>query len=289
MGDFRFIQIPNLDTWVISAPKRSKRFNKKGICVFCAGNESSLEKETYRIGGEKNDSKWLVRVVENKYPFTPIHDIVILTPDHVKKISEITLAQTRLGFEAYVNRFNAYKDKGTVCIFGNSGRDAGESIGHPHTQIAVVPENIKIEVPKLEKDIDYWGEHFIVSEFEMICPPYSQWPDETWIVPLERGKTFGEVTFKEIESLSYVWSRLIKIFEIRHGNKFPHNFYIYPYKDWYLRIIPRVKSLGGFEISTGIFVNTQNPRGTMEFIRKHFAETEEKKIRKSRAKYRRGV
>lgn len=297
MADFKFIKIPNLEEWVINAPKRAKRFyRKRKTCVFCQDNESSLERETYRIpalpagrGKEENSAKWLVRVVKNKYPFSPIHDIVILTPDHVKKISEIKLTQTRLGFEAFVNRFNAYKNKGTVVIFGNSGKDAGESIGHPHAQIAVVPKNVDIKVPKLERNINYWGESFKVGEFEMICPPYSQWPDEIWIVPNDRGRSFGEITYKEIESLSYIWNRLIKIFEVRHGNKFPYNFYIYPYKDWYLRIIPRAKSIGGFEISTGIFVNTQNPRETMEFIRKHFLESEEKIIKKNKAKYRRGV
>lgn len=296
MGDFKFIKIPNLDLWVVNAPKRAMHPHKKGKCVFCPGNEGALEKETYRIpaspaggGGEDNDSNWKIRVVKNRFPFAPIHDIVILTPDHIKKISEISIDQTCLGLEVYVNRYNAYKEKGTVVIFGNSGRDSGASMEHPHAQIAVVPKNIKIEVPKLEKNIDYWGEHFIIGEFEMICPPYSQWPDEVWIVPCDRDKTFGEVSFQEIESLAYIWHRLICIFEIRHGMRFPHNFYIYPYKDWYLRIIPRYKSLGGFEISTGIFVNTQDPRETMEFIKAHFAETEEEIIRKSRAKYRRGV
>jgi UDPglucose--hexose-1-phosphate uridylyltransferase len=288
-NNFHFLKIPNLGKWVISAPKRAKRPRLKGRkCVFCPGDEQ-IEKDCYRIGGEDHDKNWKVRVIKNKYPFTPIHDIVVLTPEHINHFSDISVEQTRFGIEAYVNRYNAYKDKGTVVIFGNSGHDAGESIGHPHAQIAVPPKNITIQTPKLEKNIDYWGEHFKIGGFEMICPPYSEWPDETWIVPLERGKTFGEISFSEIESLSYVWNRLIKIFEIRHGNKFPHNFYIYPYEDWYLRLIPRAKIPGGFEISTGIFVNTQNPRETMEFIKDHFAESEEKMIKKARARYRRGV
>jgi len=44
------------------------------------------------------------------------------------------------------------------------------------------------------------------------------------------------------------------------GADFPFNFYIYPGGDWYLRLIPRVKTPGGFEIGTGILVNTTDPK-----------------------------
>lgn len=289
MPDFKLVKIPNFENFIISAPKRARRPDLHGrSCVFCPGNGHD-DTEVYRIGGEKNDQKWDIRVISNKYPFAPIHDVVVLTPEHIKLLSDVPLGQFRLGIEAYVNRYNTYKDRGSVCIFGNSGREAGESIGHPHAQIAVIPENIELSIPKLERDLDYRQEHFKVGEFLITCPPYSQFPDETWIVPLERRKTFGEATYKEIESLSYVWQRLLKIMVLRHGGRFPHNFYIYPYKDWYIRIIPRDKLPGGFEMMTGIYVNTQDPKETMEFVKEHFAEADEKKIRKNRAKYRRGV
>lgn len=292
MPDFSFIKIPNLEQWVISAPKRAHRpvTGKKTSCVFCPKDDpNDTEEEQFRIGGEKGDPHWKIRIVSNKYPFAPIHDVVVLTPEHLKSLSQATVEQMRLGIEAYVNRYNTYKKHGNVTIFGNSGHDAGESIGHPHAQIAVTPKNIDLVVPKLEKNVHYRAEYFDIGEFEIVCPPYSQWPDEMWIIPHYRGKTFGEITYKEIENLSYIWLRLITIFEIRHGHKFPHNFYIYPFEDWYLRILPRAKIPGGFEIATGIFVNTQDPKETMEFIKTHFAETEESKIKKNRARYRKGV
>lgn len=290
MADFRFIKIPNLDLWVISAPKRATRptIDGKKYCVFCPGNEDR-DPEVYRIGGEPGDKNWQIRVMPNKYPFAPIHEVVVLSPNHKETLAQEHVSQFRLGIETYVNRYNAHKKHGSVVIFGNSGHDAGESIGHAHAQIAVVPENVELQVPKLEHFISHTDEFFKIGEFQVICPPYSQWPDEVWIVPVERKKTFGDIAYKEIESLAYVWHRLIKIFEIRHGHKFPHNFYIYPHKDWYVRILPRAKIAGGFEIATGIFVNTEDPKDTMKFIKEHFAETEEEKIKKSKARYRRGV
>lgn len=292
MSDFKFVEIPNLEQWIILAPKRSKRLNrkiKKGkSCPFCEEN-GKREKELFRIGGEDGDPNWLIRVIPNKFPFAPIHEIVIQTRDHDKHFHDFSIDEIKLVFEAYVNRYNKLKSEGTVCIFANSGGSAGESISHAHAQIAVIPKNIPIVVPKLEKDLEYRGENFSVGEFLLVSPPYSQWPDEVWIVPKRRDRKFGEIEFEEIENLAFIMKRLIRIFEIRHGFEYPYNYYIYPYRDWYLRIIPRAKIPGGFEIATGIFVNTQDPSETMKFIKDHFYDEEEEKIKKSKARYRKGV
>lgn len=293
MSDFRFINIPSLENWIILAPKRAKRPDVEGksakkICPFCVGNEAR-DPSVFRIGGEGDDKQWSVRVVKNKFPFAPIHEVIIHTPDHKQSISEISVEHVKLVIETFVNRFNTHLRSGTVCIFSNSGHDAGESISHSHTQLAVVPKEVPVVVPSLEEFLNYRGESLTLKDFTLVCPPYSQWPDEVWIVPLDRGKLFGEITYEEMENLAYVLRRLVYIFEARHGEDFPYNFYIYPHRDWYLRIMPRAKIAGGFEIATGIFVNTQDPQDTMEFIKKHFAESEKEKIRKSRARYRRGV
>lgn len=292
MADFKFLRIPNLESWVVLAPRRAHRpgqgHDHIKVCPFCPGHEDKSP-EVYRIGGETGDSKWAVRVISNKYPFAPIHEVVIHTPEHEKTLSVMSLEQIRLIIETYVNRFNTHVKEGAVCIFGNTGHDAGESIMHPHSQIAVVPKDVQVVVPRLEQDPLYRGEFLRVSDFDLICPPYSQWPDEVWVVPNERGRLFGEIRYEEIESFSYILKRLVRIFELRHGNNFPYNFYIYPFHDWYLRIMPRAKIAGGFEIATGIFVNTQEPKETMQFIKDHFYEEEDEKIRMNKAEYRKGV
>ncbi|OIP57582.1 MAG: hypothetical protein COX79_02330 [Candidatus Levybacteria bacterium CG_4_10_14_0_2_um_filter_36_16] len=292
MSDYKFVNIPSLENWVILAPKRSKRPDihekKKKLCPFCVGNEKK-DPDVYRIGGEGLDQNWSVRVVKNKYPFAPIHEVIIHSPQHIEHLTDLPLSQIQLVIEAFVNRFNAHIKEGTVIIFGNSGHDAGESIGHTHSQLAVVPRDVPVVVPRLEEILDYTGEHFMVKDFKLICPPYSQWPDEVWIIPTARGKIFSEITFEEIESLSYVLKHLLRILAARHGHEFPYNFYIYPYRDWYLRIMPRAKIAGGFEMATGIFVNTQDPRDTMKFIKQHFFEEDEEKIKINKAEYRKGV
>ena len=154
---------------------------------------------------------------------------------------------------------------------------------HPHTQLAVVPFDVKMDIPRLAGDGDI---HNVAKGqmnqetkyFTLFCPKSSQWPDETWIAPKQRGRAFGEITNEETKDISFILSRIIYILRLRHGDEFSYNFYIYPGGDWYIRIIPRVKVLGGFEIGTGIYVNTQYPQETIMFIKEHFEYPNEEKI-----------
>ena len=278
MSDFQFLQNPLSKKWVILSPRRAKRPDvAKGIepvCPFCVGKESG-EKETYRVGGVLGDSNWQIRVIHNKFPFAPIHEVIIHSPDHQKNFGELPLATVELILKTYRQRYNTYVKKGQVYIFHNRQEKGGESLPHPHTQLAVVPEEIRLDIPRLATPAEMSfaavdQEVHATNHFVIFCPRTSQWPDEVWIAPKARGRAFGEIEDTEITDLAFVLSRLIKIFDLRHGLEFPFNFYIYPGGDWYLRIIPRVKVLGGFEVGTGIFINTQDPKETIAFIKELF-------------------
>ncbi|MBI2613491.1 MAG: hypothetical protein HYW62_01870 [Candidatus Levybacteria bacterium] len=294
MADFEFLQNPLSKKWVILSPRRAKRPDIANgiepVCPFCLGKESK-EKEIYRVGGKQGDNNWQIRVVNNKYPFAPIHEIIIHSPDHHKNFGELSLESTELILQTYRQRYNTHQKNGQVYIFHNRQEKAGESLPHPHTQIAVVPFDVKLDIPRLatpeEMALATEGQQVHgTHRFVIFCPRTSQWPDEVWIAPKERGRAFGEIKDIEIKDLAFVLSRLIKIFDLRHGLEFPFNFYIYPGGDWYLRIIPRVKVLGGFEIGTGVFINTQDPRETIVFIKEHFDKPDEEKIKTvHRAKY----
>lgn len=278
--DFKLIQNPVTKSWVISAPRRAKRPDEaKGVepvCPFCIGREAN-EEEVYRVGGESGDSKWQIRVLPNKFPFAPIHEVIIHSPDHHKSFDELPLSQSELILKTFRQRFQTHQDKGQVYIFHNHGERGGESLPHPHSQLAVIPEHVKMDIPRLHVSSE--GEFQETIHFMLSCPATSQWPDEVWVFPKKRGRVFSEITDEEIKDFAKTLYRLIQIFDLRHGHEFPFNFYIYPGGDWYLRLIPRVKTLGGFELGTGVYVNTQDPKETMSFIREHFESPNEEKIR----------
>jgi len=289
---FSFLQNKISKKWVISAPKRAKRPDiangTEPPCPFCPGKEGD-EDEYYRIGGENGDAHWKVRVIPNKFPFTPHHELVLNSPDHHISFDEFSVDQINLIFQAYKHRFNEHHHKGQVYIFHNHGQKAGESIPHSHTQVAVVPEKVYLDLPRLQNVSEDEKSAVESKHFFVFCPHFSVWPDEVWIAPKRKGLLFGEINKDEIDDLSGVFSTLIKIMTARHGGEFPYNFYIYPGGDWYMRLIPREKVTGGFEVGTGVFVNTQNPQETMEFLKEHFKEPNFEKIKKEhQADYHRG-
>ena len=350
VADFQFLKNPVFHNWVILAPRRAKRPDvgngTEPVCPFCPGREGD-EQEVYRVSKSeyqstkletnpndqntkskknsnlensnlKNSGDWLVRVLPNRFPFAPIHEVIIHSPDHHANFGELPVSQVELILQTYRNRYKAHQKKGEVYIFHNRGEAAGESLPHPHTQLAVVPFDVKMDIPRLDpfaspgfapvpqtvsemksrgarsgfarQKRETQSPMVETEHFYLFCPKTSQWPDEVWVAPKNRGRAFGEITDDEINDLAGTLNQLIRIFDLRHVHEFPYNFYIYPGGDWYLRLIPRQKRLGGFEVGTGIFVNTQDPEETLFFIKEHFAHPDEEKIRtQHQAEYHKSV
>ena len=127
MADFTFLKNDITRKWVISAPRRASRPNLNDqalLCPFCPGQEKN-DPEVYRVGGEKGDSDWKIRVVTNKFPFAPHHEVIIHSPDHHKNFDELPFSQVELILKTYQKRYKVHQKHGQVYIFHNSGRAAG--------------------------------------------------------------------------------------------------------------------------------------------------------------------
>jgi len=290
MSDFQFIQNLVNKQWVVLAPRRASRPDETKevmpICPFCLGQET-VNKEVYRIGGKKGDENWQIRVITNKYPFAPVHEVIVHSSDHHKNIDELPLEHVKTVFFVYKQRYLTYQKLGQVYIFQNRGEQAGESLPHPHSQLVVIPNQTLLEIPTLHINDDDVKE---TKRFILFCPLTSQWPDEVWVAPKLSQRTFGEITDGELDEFSYVMQRLLQLWDMRHGHEFPYNYYIYPGRNWYLRLIPRFKTLGGFEVGTNVYVNTQDPKETIAFLKQHFENPDEAIIRKHhRALYMKSV
>lgn len=267
MADFQFLQDPVSQKWVSLSPRRENRPNAEEskeravVCPFCP-----VEGDT-----------WLVNVLPNKFPFASIHELIIHSPDHHKSFGELPLDQIERILQTYKKKYEEYKAKGHVYIFHNSGEGSGASIAHPHTQLAVIPHDVSLDIVEAEIADTMFID---AGMFRLGTPAAAQWPDEVWFIPKATGKSFGEISHEEITSLSDGLDRLVKLYSHRYGHEFPFNFYIRPGMDWYLRVIPRVKSLGGFEVGTGVFVNTHDPKETVAFLREHWENPDFEKIKK---------
>ena len=141
--DFKFIQNGVSKKWNILAPKRASRPDSVNgeipLCPFCPESVEN-EKTLFEINSKNIKSEWLVKVINNKFPFAKIHEIIIHSKDHHKSFAELPLEQSELIFKTFRERFAFHQDKGSVYIFHNHGEVAGESLPHPHSQLVVIPD-----------------------------------------------------------------------------------------------------------------------------------------------------
>lgn len=245
-------------------------FNYSPTCPFCFTNDHLTPPEIFRWSdhheevGVTHQQDWLVRVVPNKFPISDIHEVVIHSPDHLKDIIDLPEYHAEVIFKVFLQRFQVLSKKGTVLIFNNKGAKSGESLMHPHSQIVVLPKQIRLDVISLQPVSNVVEE---TNHYLVYCPDFSQWPYEVWISLkrfhepsfVDRGTAhFQTVTEEELQDLALTLRRLLLNVE----TKFPHtayNYYIHPYSPWYLRLIPRFVTRAGFELGTGLYVNIKDP------------------------------
>ncbi|QQS43274.1 DUF4931 domain-containing protein [Candidatus Roizmanbacteria bacterium] len=264
--------------WVIISSNRINKpenydddpSNDTDGCPFCEGNEMMTPKEVFRIGkGKSGEKGWDVRVIENKYPITDFHEVIIHSPQEtdLHKLPKEHIAKV---FDAYRERYNYYCKQGQVIIFCNQGEHAGASIGHPHSQLVVLANQINLSALCKEPLKNIVKEN---TYFDVYCPDFSQWPYEVWITPKKEDTIFGSITDEEITDLVDIYQdimeKLEKIYDKKNktGKGFSYNFYIYPKENWYLRIIPRMIYRAGFELGTGLSVNITDPEDVAKELR----------------------
>jgi UDPglucose--hexose-1-phosphate uridylyltransferase len=263
-------------------------------CPFCEHGTEEIEVDRIDRHGQ-----WAVRVVKNAYPFAPVHEIIIHSPHHDKDIDHLTEPEVEDILTMFRRRFQTHQSAGQVVIFHNSGHEAGASLSHPHSQLVVVPHNVKLSirsipgiapyVPHADKRIPTHYA-FTHDSLTIMCPPTSQWPDEVWLIPTQSTGTFADARDEDLSRLARALNHVIVLLKARHQSDIPYNFYISPYHHWYIRIMPRVKTLGGFELATGVSVMSQSPEETLAFLQEHWETPDFDRIRThQKAHYAHGV
>lgn len=233
--------------------------------------------EVFRIdGGNPDEPGWKVRVVPNLYPITDIHEVIIHSVSHEKDFEDLSDEQNIKIFEAFKARFNFHKEHGQVLIFVNHGEATGASQIHPHSQLVVIPNQIQLDTLSLEpvRNLIFEDEYF-----HTYCPEFSQWPYEVWFSPKKCETFFGDINQAEISSLAINLKKILNSLrkieldpaiqkKFHYTDGFAYNIIIYPRKNWYLRVIPRLMNRAGFELGTGIQLNIVDPSEAAETIMK---------------------
>ena len=233
-----------------------------------------------------------------------VHDVVVETPDHSLAMAQMPDSQVADILRIYKTRYDQLSLDpriAQVTIFKNHGTDAGTSLEHPHSQMIATPvisyqvrqrfqeamqhfddfggcmfcQIIEEELEE-QKRIVLTSEHFVAMELFASPAPFC-----THIYPRRHMASFSDVSTREIADLGRVLRTVLAKLYIGLDNP-DFNFTIRTapaecvgvrYFHWYMSVIPRLTRTAGFELGSGMFINTVIPEEAAEFLRNVQVET----------------
>lgn len=226
------------------------------------------------------------------------HEVVIEHPRHDQVIPLMPDADVENIVKTYRARYaqlKAQKDIEAVIIFKNHGVRAGASLKHPHAQIVaapIVPPQIRHRMENAARYFDLTGKCVFCAtleeellqkkrivmetdDFVSFVPFAAAAPFLTWIFPKRHMSSFDEITDAELKNLArHLKTILGKLYRGLDNPDFNYTIRSAPVREsgteyfhWYLSIVPRIMNPAGFELGSGIFINTSLPEECAEFLR----------------------
>lgn len=289
-----------------NAPATTAGEGTQPACPFCDGHENETPPEVARTGdGPPDGPGWRVRVVPNLYPIvggpeagtgaTGAHEVIVLSPDHGAEFGALdddqaTEVLTVLRDRA---RFHAEAGRAHVQLLVNHGRGAGASIAHPHAQLLaldLVPPTVAVAAERFastgtdlvlddQAEAIAAGTGVIVgAEVRAWCPLGSASPFEVRIATLAGGANIESATNGQILgtaiALRDVLRALSRALDSPPYNVVVHNAAARPHAaggeapfHWWIEVVPRIGVVAGFEMGTGVLVNTVAPEHAAPSLR----------------------
>ncbi|HRX02196.1 MAG TPA: galactose-1-phosphate uridylyltransferase [Anaerolineae bacterium] len=182
-----------------------------------------------------------------------------------------------------------------VIYFKNHGPRAGTSLLHPHSQIIglpVVPYNVRGRDEEARRFFDDTGacvycamladelkeRSRLISEnddFVAFQPYAALSPFHTWIMPREHHPSFLMVSPVSIRRLAEICRDILRRFHFGLNDpdynivlrSAPVKAWYADHLHWYVSVIPRVTQTAGFELGSGMYINTALPEHSAAFLR----------------------
>ena len=233
-----------------------------------------------------------------------VHDVIVETTDHSQPMalmSDTHVADILRIYKARYDELSLDPRIAHITIFKNHGVDAGTSLEHPHSQLIAAPV-ISYQVRQrfsealrhhddfgvcmfcqmLEEELEINERVVLVTEHFIALEPFaSPTPFCTHIYPRRHMASFGDISAKEIADLGRVVRTILgKLYFGLEDPDFNLTVRTAPaecvgvkYFHWYLSVIPRLTRVAGFELGSGMFINTVLPEAAAAFLCKVKVET----------------
>lgn len=226
------------------------------------------------------------------------HEVLIESHRHDLTTALLPDAVVTAGLGIFRQRFREWKEDSRLeaaVAFKNHGSSAGSSIEHPHCQLAatpVVPSQVRSRVEVAARHFDDEGSCVFcdalaeeladgrriveaTQHFVAFIPFAAFSPFHLWIFPRRHASGFEHASDEELKDLGGLLRRTLA--RLYHGlANPPFNYSIRGipfglgetrYFHWYVTIVPRVSKMAGFEIGTGMFINSSSPEASADFLR----------------------
>lgn len=288
---------------------------------FLLGNEDETPAERFRVG--EPDGDWDVRVVPNRYPalledavdpaaaadpfqiYPAVgqHEVIVECPQFEQQLAALEVNQIARVLTAWQSRLITIAEEGRfdyALIFKNSGRDAGASLPHAHSQLIAMPKGpIPIHVVRaatqrrfhrergaalqdyvMERECQHGRAVLQTETLVAFCPFASRFSHETWIVPAGSPVPFTQLDGSVVQCLAKVLQTVLRAILSEHPGA-AYNLMLHatpfsqleePWFRWRLEICPRLARLAGFELATGMFLNTVPPEHAAASLRERIEQ-----------------
>ena len=238
-------------------------------------------------------------VVTNRGPvFTQasaggIHEVLILSPDHKRSWSMLSDDQTALVMRAIAQRIGEHAAipglRYSQAIL-NAGREAGASIEHPHGQLlgmSFVPRELVEEQAGFarfagrcllcttidaEENVGY-RTVYADDRVLVITPFWSGSPYEMLVLPREHGPHLHHAAPPDLEAVGRALKVALGSLRATLGDvAYNLVFHSAPYRapepyHWHVHLVPKLTTVAGFELGTGVLINIVNPETAAEELR----------------------
>lgn len=226
------------------------------------------------------------------------HEVVAESPLHNTTLGLQPLREVQQVLDVWscrVASLRTLRETELVIVFKNHGERAGTSIEHPHSQIVslpITPSQIRHRAEDAMRFYDDFGECVmcrsveaerkdrvrIVRESEHFTAfvPYASYsPFSVWIVSHRHYACISESRDEELDDLADVLRDVLSRVYFGLGDP-SYNLVVRlanrdclhtKFFHWYLAIIPRLQRTAGFEMATGMFINTSLPENDAAFLR----------------------
>jgi len=226
------------------------------------------------------------------------HEVIIESPKHNLSFATLPPQARRKMLDVFEVRLRSLRNLPHVkfiSIFRNHGRAAGTSLIHPHCQLIatpIVPTHIRQEVEESRRHYDDHvtcvycemmdiesnvGKRVILDSphFLALAPFASRTPFEMMVLPKRHCSDFGEMTMSEANDLADMLGTVLgKMHDRLNDPDYNLMLHTAPLRDipqdcyhWHVEILPKLTIAAGFELGTGIYINSSKPEECAAFLR----------------------